>query len=503
MSSQTPAQAGASVPHQFRDAVINCRRTPQASSLAAVALFLTLSGCASVQRDSASSDVTRRIAERTGQPVAWNDRADIVPASDEAVAPLLEGELTADRAVAIAFANNRDLQATLEELGIARADLIQASLIRNPIFDGELRFPGNPARPFELSLTQTLFDLIQLPVRRKFGAAMFEAAKTRVSGAVINFAADVRSDFYELQAAQQVLARQNTITEAARISTELARKQHDAGNISDLDLENEQAVYEQAKVDLARTQLAALKDRERLVMDLGLTRNDSQWKVQPEFGTIPQTDTPVEELEATALARRADIAAARTQVEAARQMLPIARVSAIEDLSVGIHHDRDTDGSKSTGPAVSIPIPIFNRGAAARSRAEATLRQSQQRLEAMLTNARSEVRTAHEQLVEARSRAEYLRTVVVPRRQRIVSLTQVETNSMHRGVFELIQARQNLASAERDLVLAERDYWIARTGMDRALDGGARFPVRQDMPSMSRTQADRTMTSPQSRATHQ
>jgi cobalt-zinc-cadmium efflux system outer membrane protein len=257
------------------------------------------------------------------------------------------------------------------------------------------------------------------------------------------------------------------------------------GDGSDLDLENEQAVYEQAKVDLARGQLMALQVRERLVMDLGLTKNDPNWKIQSEFAAIPATEMPIDDMENTALSRRADIAVGRAELEAARRALPIAKASAFGDLSAGIHHDRDVDGSKTTGPSVAIPIPIFNRGAAARARAEATLRQSQQRLEALLSMARSEVRSAHERLVEARSRAVYLRDVVVPRRQRIVALTQLEYNSMHRGVFELIQARQNLASAERELVMAQRDYWVARTDMDRALDGGARFSIRPEMPSMT------------------
>jgi cobalt-zinc-cadmium efflux system outer membrane protein len=449
------------------------------------------------------SDVAKTVTQRTGQLVQWNDHGTIGPSSDVAVASMLKSELTADQTVGIAFANNRDLQATLEELGIARADLIQASLIRNPIFDGELRFPGSPAKPFELSITQTLLDLIQLPARRKLGAAVFEVTKTRIAGAVVNFAAEVRSDFYQLQAAQQVLARQNTITEAARVSAEISLRQHNAGNISDLDLENEQAGYEQAKVDLARSQLAVLNARERLVTDMGLTKNDSNWTVQTEFVAIPQTEDSVGDLENIAISRRADIAVARAQVEAAQRMLPIAKASAFGDLSAGLHHDRDVDGSKTTGPAVAVPIPIFNRGAAARARAEATLRQNQQRLEALVTTARSEVRAAHERLIEARSRAAYLRDVVVPRRQRIVSLTQVDYNSMHRGVFELIQARQNLASAERELVLAQRDYWIARTEMDRALDGGARFSIRQDMPPVNRADLDTPMNTPSSKAAHQ
>ena len=42
--------------------------------------------------------------------------------------------LTGDSAVQIALLNNRALRATLEEIGISRADLIQAGLLRNPEF---------------------------------------------------------------------------------------------------------------------------------------------------------------------------------------------------------------------------------------------------------------------------------------------------------------------------------------------------------------------------------
>ena len=67
--------------------------------------------------------------------------------------------------------------------------------------------------------------------------------------------------------------------------------------------------------------------------------------------------------------------------------------------------------------------------------------------------------------------AEYYRDVLIPRRQRIVALTQIEHNAMVAGFFQLIQARQNEASAGRDYIDAQHDYWIARTNLDRALNG--------------------------------
>jgi cobalt-zinc-cadmium efflux system outer membrane protein len=455
-------------------------RTILRSSVVAGAIML--GGCATVPQDAGFATVREAVADQTKQSIEWDPEQPVeIPANDDAVRPLLAEVLTADRAVQIALTNNRDLQATIEGLGLARADYLAATTIRNPILDGEIRFPGNPENPFELALTQSLIDLLQLPTRRAAGAAAFEAAKLRITGAIINFATEVRADFFDVQAAQQILARQRVIAEAARLSAELAMRQHTSGNISDLDLENEQALYEQAKLDLSRAELSAIEARERLVMDLGLLDARTEVTLPEVFDSLPESEAPVEELETMALSRRIDLRVAEYERDAALRVLPsAARSEVLGELSVGVHHEREPEGTSNTGPSIAIPIPIFNWGAARKQRAIATARQAQQHLAALTVNARSEVRTARERLLEARARAEYLRDVVVPRRQRILYLTQLEYNAMLRGVFQLIEAKQSEASAQRELVLAQRDYWVTRAELDAVVSGVTGFSVRDD-----------------------
>ncbi|MFL6292387.1 MAG: TolC family protein [Thermoanaerobaculia bacterium] len=445
-----------------------------------LAAALLAAGCASVPRDAGIGEVRKAVEERSGQKIEWSPDQPVEPPAD--LRPLLGGELTIERAVGIALANNRDLLAALEELGVARADLIAASTVRNPVFDGEVRFPG---KPFEVGITQTLIDLLQLGRRRALGQAGFEAARLRVTGAVLGFAAEVRADYYTLQAAQQALAQQRTIQAAAEASVELARRQHDAGNISDLDLENEQAIYEQAKLDLARAELDELQTRERLLADLGA--------LQPLPLTLTAQEPPaeggqertLEELEAS-MAGRLDLSLAQAEVEAARRALPLARSGAYDELAAGVHREREPEGGSTTGPAVAIPIPIFDRGMAGRTRAAARLRMAEQRLHALTVNARSEARAARERLLEARARADYLRNVIVPRRQRILNLTQLEYNTMLRGAFDLIRARQGLSDALREQVMAIRDYWLARTELEAAVSGVLGFSARPEERQLPR-----------------
>jgi cobalt-zinc-cadmium efflux system outer membrane protein len=118
-----------------------------------------------------------------------------------------------------------------------------------------------------------------------------------------------------------------------------------------------------------------------------------------------------------------------------------------------------------------LPIPIFNTGRAARTRAEAQFLVARHTLNALEAESSSRLRSARLTVGEARARVEYYRDVIVPRRARIVELTKLEHNAMLVGVFQLLQAKQNEMQARRDYIDAQREYWSARTDLDRALQG--------------------------------
>jgi cobalt-zinc-cadmium efflux system outer membrane protein len=284
-----------------------------------LALALIASACVSVPRDAGTSDVRQAVAERTNLD------------SQET------GELTADKAVAVAMANNPRLQATLAELGIARADLMQASIVRNPLFEAELRFPRDPVRPFELRLAQTLVDLIQLRRRRAAGRAAFDTAKLRVTSEVIRFAAGVREQHTELIAASQRVAQSRMNLAAAQAAVELAQRQHDAQNITDLDLENQQTQYEQAKVDLAREEQRLLVAREALLRSMALRDPAIDEHLPSDFPSLPASELDQQQLEQLAAARRLDIDIARREADLAKQRISLARLAALGDVTADVH----------------------------------------------------------------------------------------------------------------------------------------------------------------------
>lgn len=432
-----------------------------------VALFLLVSGaCASVPRDAGVAEVNAILAARSGQAVRWETSA----ADRARFASMLEDGLEADEAVAIALESSPRLQATLAAVGIARADLIEASTIANPLFEFELRFPGEPYRPYELRLAQSLVDLIQLPRRRQLGRAAFEAAQLRVSSEVLQFAAGTRRRYFDAVAAERQEEVSRTAYESAQTAAALALEQHRAENITDLDLENEQAVYEQAKLDHADARQGALAAREALARAMGLAEATS-WALPATLPPLPPSDAEAAELEKLGSQQRLDVEIARREVDLARRAVPIARLAVLDELVVDVHYEREPEGTRTWGPGLEVPIPIFDTGKAARGRAEASYLRARLALEALLTESASQVRVAQSVLVLARARVEYYRDVIIPRRSRILELTRIEHNAMLTGVYQLLDAKKSALAAERDFIDAQRAYWLARVDLDAALAG--------------------------------
>ena len=140
---------------------MSTRTDPQPAAVCAATLAVLLSGCAEVQPTERYAQVQNAVGARLEQNLFWNRDSDEDQRAREAVHRLLDQELTAPRAVQIALLNNRNLQAKLERLGIAQADLIDAGLLENPVL-GLTLYSGNAGTIVEASLVQDFVGVISL-----------------------------------------------------------------------------------------------------------------------------------------------------------------------------------------------------------------------------------------------------------------------------------------------------------------------------------------------------
>jgi len=441
-------------------------------------IALLVAGC-TVPREAGFPDVQKLVGDRGVERIQWNRGGP----EDEQVAALvrdlLQKDLTIATATEVALLNNARLQATYERLGVAQADLVQAGLLRNPTLAASLHVPisgGGPAftaqTGYEVSIVGEFLDLFLMPLRKRFARAELERVKLDVGDAVLDLAAQVRAAFYTVQAAQQMAQMRATIVEAAQASAELAARQHEAGNLSDLDLASEQALYAQARLDLQRSQAQLLADREHLTELLGLWGRNVEWKLTAPLPDLPPAEPKLDHVETFAIEHRLDLKAARAEVEIAAASLNLTRKTRfISAASLGGHIDKDPEGVTFAGPNLELQLPIFDQGQASVARLAAQLRQAQKLMDARAVAIRSQVRAARARLLANRSAVEYYRATLLPIRERIVKLSQQRYNAMLLGVYQLLQARQAEANAYREYIEAVRDYWMARSDLERAMGG--------------------------------
>ncbi|HHT9114166.1 MAG: TolC family protein [Planctomycetes bacterium] len=437
-----------------------------------------LTGCVSVPKEAGFPDVHKIIEQRIGSRVHWNQGTSEDAEVVDTVRSMLQQELTVDESVQIALLNNRSLQATYEELGIAQADLVQAGLLRNPTFGASFRFPdktvgGHRSTNTEFSVVQDFLDLLVRPLRKKVAAAQFEQTKLRVGNTVLNLAAEVRSAYYSLQADEQTLEMRRTVVQAMDAAVDIATRQHDAGTLKTLDLANQQGFHDQAKLDMTRTDIQLIADRERLNRLMGLWGADTTWKLPGRLPELSASEIPLERLESLAVSERLDLAAARQETLVISHALSLTRKYRyfyVFDVGVDTEHDV-ADNVNLTGPNLTIELPIFDQRQAEISRLEAQLRQSQQRLSSLAIDIRSEIREIRDRLWAARNVVKYYHDVVLPLRKRIVDESQLYYNGMLIGVYELLFAKQNQINAGREYIEALRDYWITRSDLERAVGG--------------------------------
>lgn len=432
-------------------------------------------GCASVDPGAAFLDVSSKVRERSGQDARFPRSPADAQEIEGVVRAILKDDLTADSAARVALINNRGLQATLQDLGVAQADLAQASRVSNPDAHGFVRFPNRESQGtnYEISLVQDFLDILVRPLRKKFAAAQFEATKLRVGHELMRVMADTKVAFFTLAGREQLVARLALILDIEQTAVAFAQRQSAAGNINSLQLLNHEAAASEAAMALALARIDARGDRERLNRLMGLWGPDIDWRGPQRLPPFPEQEIGTDRLESFAISNRLDIEAARWGVETVGRALALKQKTRYFPLgiAVGVQHEKDTDGLSVTGPSLGLQLPIFDTGKASIARLKAEYERAQRQLEALAINTRSEVREARDAMLAARDVKERYETVLLPQRVRILEETTLHYNMMLKGAYDLLLAKQAEVSAERGYVDSWRDYWIARTELERAVGG--------------------------------
>jgi outer membrane protein, heavy metal efflux system len=438
----------------------------------AVTAFLA-AGCSINPRPS-FDETDQRVRERTGLETVWiRGDADEAAALDR-VRALLREPLTPRIAARIALLNNRALQAKLEDLGVAHANAAAAGLPGNPDFEAFIGWPSGAgeSKKIELAFGVDVLDLFLIPSRKRLGALELKQAKALAAHAILETSAHAQNETIAFQALEADLAAASTALEIEEALASFAEARKAAGNLADLNYEEELSKRDELRTQVARFRIQLKSQRENVNRALGLAGELTRWTAAPLATTIADERLVASDLEKTALEQRFDVAAAKAASEMLNAAFKLQRKTRLLPAGAHVGVQREKEGpAKVTGPTIRLQLPIFNPGRFESARLEALSFQAERLLEDLETRARAEVRERVEQMHGAREIVAQQESSAIPRRKRIVDLTQAQFNMMLKGADDLLRAKRDEVEAGIVRNDALRAYWTARVDLTLALGG--------------------------------
>lgn len=439
-------------------------------------LLPALSGCATVDLSEGTNRpaVEQLLAERGAPGLGWDRNG--ASGNDAVAADLMTKPMTADLAVRSAMLKSPQLQQIYGQLGLARADVLEAIQIGNPrIGVSRLAVDGGPGSQFVIGIAQPLVDLLTLPAKARLARLDYERARYEVAASILGVSLDVESAWYRSVSARQVAMMRGAIAEALQTSAELAQRFYDAGNITQLQLNREKAAATQAGIEAARASVAARLARLELNSLIGLTGKDTEWELDATLPLPVATEDDPAELQRIAGTNSLELLAARKGASVAAGAASITRhFRLLGTTAVGYDREREVDRSVIKGPTLDLELPIFNQGGSRVARAEARLKIARARLAQIELSSANSIALGSERVHVLSQIVDDFRSALVPARETVARESQLEQNFALIGEFEVLQARAQQFDAYQGLIEAVRDYWLARLDLTRLI--GSRLP---------------------------
>jgi len=440
-------------------------------------IFL-LFGCNRVPIDvnTPFQTVQSDVYHRTSQSISWASKEQNSSVIKPYIQNLVQHTLSSHDCIQIALLQNPRLQATYENLRIAAADLVQAGLFQNPLLGISLRFENvvDSNHIIEVGLIQNLLDILLKPMKKKLAATELKVIENEVVCKVLDLILNTKIAYYTLQALSQQVIFRKEMLKAQDARYEFAKRLFTAKNTPHLALSHEQALYEQAKIDLVAGEIAENEAKEKLQVLMGLSTSQIVWKIALDFDPIPSSiDTS--DIESQVLKNSIDLQMARNEIEATSVRVGIETKELVfPQVGIGIDTEFDSGQDGFIGPQAVIPLPFFDSGYAKETKNHAEVLKLYKTMAALAIEIQSAARKTCFRLDRTHKQSNYYRDTMVPLKEAITYETLLQVNAMQMAAFDLLLAKYQELDTKLKATDAYKDFWITFAELEMLLNGHMR-----------------------------
>jgi cobalt-zinc-cadmium efflux system outer membrane protein len=406
-----------------------------------------IAGCTSQSPDEHTSydisNISEGIEQRTDYTLMEASEPNQFDIPDQVI---LDDGLSQDEAVALALWNNAQFRTDLTALGFARAELLEANMLKNPVFS--ILFPVSP------KLLETALDIpIDVLWQRPHRIAAAELDAQRLSENLIEnglgLIRDVQLTYGDLVLAQERIILAN---EKAQIQVQISKLDQArlrTGEISELTASTSYVDTLRSSDAVKRFSKKADTLKHKLNSLLGITSGDVIYEVVPSE-IAPISKLSIDDILKTAFACRPDLRAAELGIEAAGKRIGWEKSKVYNFIAVLDGDDTDDD-SFTIRPGFDVEVPVFNRNDAKIARAEAELKQAAQRYEAIRQNINLQVQQAYTQYTSAHEQFELWDSEIIPTLEQSVEQAKNSYESGKVSLLLVLQAQIQLIEARMHL----------------------------------------------------
>jgi cobalt-zinc-cadmium efflux system outer membrane protein len=449
--------------------------------VALVLLAFILTGCAS-RSSKVTSQVSKQIEDRTGHGLNPNSQPSTfaIPSGVS-----LDDGFSEDEAVAIALWNNAAFQADLTALGFARADLIEAGQLRNPMLT--LLLPWGP-KQLEATANLPIEIIWQRPRRVAAAKVDLERVGESLVQTGLNLVRDTKLAYADLALAYTRLC---IVGEAVRQRNEIAhiiQARLLDGDISELETSASRLDARQSEEQAARfaSEVALATDRLRFL--LGVPPGESFFNLTTSFKSLPdvasrlismsvygqapphrrENGDQINELIKQALASRPDLRAAELAIEAAGKRAKWERSRIFSIAAILDANAKSTKGFEA-GPGLQAELPIFNRNEGGTTRAEAEIERAARQYVAVRHRIAIEVEEAYTQLLEARQSLDTWQHQIIPQIKEEIRISERAYSAGEVPYLFVLETSRQLTDAQLHEADASAALLRARAQLERAV----------------------------------